>query len=241
MKKILLLLTLSAIVFSGCKKKTPVAPYYPPDSGDLQYTIEGVKDTTLEQTGQVKLQLFVKKISGTVESISLSVTGLPAGAQYVFSPGAGQVSYNAVVTFNTLRVPAGDYPIKIVGAGSKTGLKNFDMVLKVLPYSNPAVGLMGTFTETRNCSTTGSKTHSVNIDTSGGNNKIKMLGFYAGGTSYDVQAEINPSTKSITIPSQLISGATFAGSGTYTDSTITVNYTANNSVYNDACTAVLKR
>lgn len=242
MKKILLLLTLSTIVFFGCKQKEPLAPYYPPDSGALVYTIEGVRDTSVEQTGQVKLTLFIKKTSGTAESIGLSVTGLPAGAQYVFSPAAGTVSYYSVITFNTLRVKAGNYPIQIVGAGATSGIKTMNMTLKVLPYSNPAVGLAGYFTETGNCSQSGAKSNTVNVDTTGGvPNKIKMLGFYAGGTLYNIMADISPNTKTLTIPAQTLSSATFQGSGTYTDSTITVNYTVSNAVLHDTCTAVLKR
>ncbi len=241
MKNAIILLALSVVAFSACKKKHPLDPYYPNDGGDLQYTIEGVKDMTLEQTGMAKMTVFFKKVSGASEDLSLSMEDLPKGASFTYSPIVGSVSFNSVLTINTTRVAAGNYTVKVKASGAKSGIKTASFVLKVTPYTNGAIAILGHFNETGNCSQSNGVNNIVNIDTVSTINKVVIKGLYAGGTLYTLNATLDPSNSTITVPFQTNSQADFQGSGTYNDSTITIHYTVNNTLVHDTCSTVLKR
>ena len=69
-------------------------------------------------------------------------------------------------------------------------------------------------------------------------NEVKFKGFYY--PDYDVVATVNPATKTITIPKQLVHGVDIQGTGTYTAHEINVNYQITGTTINETCTTTFK-
>ncbi len=243
MRNTLLLFCLSAVLF-GCKDKETLTPYYDPNSGELDFVIEGLKDTTIEQQGDIFAPLYVKKISGTPSSVKLNATDLPKGVSITFDPESSAPPFNTFITIKTNRTPVGEYPITVTGFSDASGSKKFSFKLRVTPYSNAALGILGDFIETHNCSQGGNSSFDVNIiEDETTNNKVFIKGFWSGVWTNQVYATVNPDTKQISIPKQTTNGIEFTGSGTYSDNEITITYSAvgKSGTVNDNCTAVLKR
>lgn len=249
MKKILpfvVLVVLSGLLIWSCKKDEPLQPYYGADYGDLQYSIKGVRDTMLEQTGKVSFNLFVERTAGKYEEVGLSVKGLPEGMTATFALNEATPNYNTFITFEANQVDAGTYTIQIIGASQTTGQKYYDMVLTVLPYSNPALGLEGDFKEVRACSQTGDSSHAVNITpVLTGASKVKIKGLWIGGGTYTVEANLIQTDHTIHIPLQSVHNVTFQGNGTYSKDGLELNYTVKDTsisqIVNDNCTSIFTR
>lgn len=242
MKRIAALITLCVFVW-GCGKDPKPTPNYDPNTGDLVYTIDSVHDLTVEQSGTASMKIFVDRSKGTPEVLSLSTGTLPKGVTVSFSPASGTPSFNAVVNVQTDHADAGDFPISIKGYSQTTNLHDFDFTLHVTPYTDPSLGLEGTFTETRSCSQTGPGANPVTVkQVAGKAHTISITGIWADGTAYTAIATIDPTTKAITMPAQVLNGVTFTGTGSYTDyDHFTITYSVVGTVTNDNCTATYVR
>lgn len=244
MKKGIIIAVFAATCLFSCKDKETLTPYYNPNSGDLSYTVEGLRDTTIEQLGALNMQVFVKKLSGSAENVKLNASGLPAGIEISFDPSQSEPSYNTIATIKTTRAAVGTYPISITGSSSTTGLKTFTFNLKVTPYSNAALGEEGLFSESHNCAPSGSNNFDVNIIASKTmTDRIIIQGFWSGTWTNEIYADLDPKTGTINIPQQTSYGIDFKGSGTYNENKITITYTAvgKSGTVNDNCTATITR
>lgn len=243
--KILNLVALLSIItiFSCGDNGTTLVPQTDDDGGDFSYTINDLKDTSLERTDQVRFAIYVERVAGTPEKVVLSAEDLPDGMEVYFDPAnATDAPFNTFVHIKTTRVAEGIYKINIKGATPTTGVSNNYINIKVLPYSNDAVGLVGSYTEQGSCTQKGSLDESVNIivDESG-TNKIIMKGLFSSVQTNKISATLNKANKTLMIPEQMQNGVTYEGDGTYDDAKLVINYTVKGTTINESCSATLTR
>lgn len=221
---------------------TPLTPITD-DDGDFAYSVKNLKDTSLERTDDLRYLVFVEKTSGKPEKVVLSSENVPEGMDIFFEPVNGvDASFNTTMVIKTLRTPEGTYSVNIKGASPTTGITDNYINLKVLPYSNAAVGLVGDFTETANCSQIGNITEDVTIITDDATeNKIILRGLFSGVKTNEIYATIDPSNKTLTIPSQEQNSVIYSGDGTYDDNKLIINYNIKGTTINESCTSTLTR
>ncbi|MEZ5016650.1 MAG: hypothetical protein R2800_06330 [Flavipsychrobacter sp.] len=236
------LLISSLLVFAGtigCTKKTVNNPVYPSDSGAFTYTVEGIKDTTLERVGSATMPILVKKLTGGTERVTFSQFDVPDGMDVTMEKSIEEPSFNTFIKITTTRTKVGKYPIRITAASPTTGITEYKMTVTVTDYTNEATGLKGTFEEKGNCSATG---HDVNVVIASSQiNRIIIRGFWQGTMTNEVYADLDRNNKTLSIPSQTVFGITFTGSGTYTDNEMVINYTAKGTTVNQTCTSTFTR
>lgn len=237
-----IILVSALLLFVGivsCTKKTVNNPVYPDDAGAFSYTVEGIKDTTLERIGTVSMQILVKKLTGGTEKVTFSQFDVPDGMEVSMEKAIEEPSFNTFIKITTTRTKVGTYPIRITAASPTTGITEYKMKVTVTDYTNAATGLKGTFEEKGNCSTAG---HDVNVVVaSSQSDRIIIRGFWKGTMTNEVYADIDRNNKTLTIPSQTVFGITYSGSGTYTDNEMVINYTAIGTTVNQTCTSTFTR
>lgn len=233
---------LLALLIVACGKDDDVLQPINPSPGDFSYEISGFRDTMLERTDEVQYVIFVEKKSGETEKVVLSAENLPEGMDVRFDPGVAEASFYSNMYIRTERTPVGEYSINVKGAAPSAGINNNPVKVKVLDYSNAAVGVKGEYSENRNCSQSGSGTNNVTIvlDPSG-DNKLLIRGLLYGVMSTELNAFLDPATKTLTIPQQNQSSVTYEGDGTYEDDKISINYTVKGTTINESCTSTLTR
>ncbi|MCB0700153.1 MAG: hypothetical protein H6551_04130 [Chitinophagales bacterium] len=233
------------VMFSfSCKQNTlTLTPDPTKDTSSFTYDITGLRDTSLERTGEVRYVIFVERKTGKADNVVLSAHDMPAGMEVSFDPiSADTASFYTTVVVRNTRVTEGEYKINIKGASPKGGIKLRYVNVKVLPYSNNATGLVGYFTETGTCSQSGSVNNEVNVELDEtGPNKLIIKGLLSGVWTNDVKATIDPANKTINIPKQVQNSVTFEGDGTYDDDKIVINYTVKGATINESCTSTLTR
>jgi len=212
----------------------------------FDYTINGVNNVNVQQGNSGNLSLVVKKLSGTAETVNLSVSGLPTGATASFSSASGTPDFNSTLTINTTNsLAAGTYPITLKGQSATTGAKTFtfNLVVTGTTGGDCAQDAAGNYTSQDSC--TGSA--GAPVVTKTGTNQIKIASL-AGYLTYtiDVNATINCNNHTVTIPSQAITaipipGAMISGTGTFTNNTMTIHYTISVLTYTQTCKVDLSR
>jgi hypothetical protein len=234
---------LLTLLIASCGKDEPLTPYVPDGEGDFKYKISGLKDTSLERTDEVRYLINVEKEAGKAEMVVLSTEDLPKGMTVSFEPVNNEMaSYSTTLVIRNERVPEGTHKIKIRGASAGTGISSYFINVNVLPYTNPALGLKGSFTETGQCSQTGGVNENINIvvdETM--KNRVIIRGLFSGVMTNEIYADINPATKTLTIPQQEQNELTYQGDGTYDDDKLIINYTMTGVTINNNCTATLTR
>ena len=96
---------------------------------------------------------------------------------------------------------------------------------------------LGAFSAIETCGG-GNDTYDITILESGsGENAIIINNLY----DWDESASATVSGSSVTIPSQLLDGLTFSGSGTISDNTLTINFVVSNGTDSDSCNAICTR
>jgi len=227
----------------SCGKDTPLTPHTDPNSGKFDYQVTGLQDTSLERIGSVRYLVFVEKLSGKAETVILSAEDLPEGMEVIFDPAnAVEAPFNTTMVIKNTRVKEGDYKIKIKGASATAGINNYYINVKVLPYSNDAVGVAGSYTETGMCSPKGNISDNVNIVADETvKNRIHIKGIFSGVMTNTVYADIDPKTHTLTIPVQTVNSVSYNGDGTYDDDKLVINYTVAGITINETCTSTLTR
>jgi len=243
-KRFYILIAFIGILAWSCKKTDDnSAPYYEPNSGDLQYSVTGLHDTFVEQTGTVSIPLFVNRLIGRPENVNFNIPTLPTGITAWLTPSIGQPSFNTILNIETHKAALGNYAITLSGVSQTSGLKTFEMMLRVTPYSDPSLALEGEFKETRACNQSGNGDNKVTMEPiTGQANKVKMIGIWVGGSAYQVTVDANPINKTLTMAPQVQNGLTFVGSGYYIDeNSFTISYTVTGNLVNDNCTSTFNR
>lgn len=124
MKKILFALLLAPLFFTACKKDDPAN----------EFAINGIHDVNFATAGSNVLALAIVQTSGAQQPVTLTVTGLPAGATADIQPASGTPAFSSAITFSQGTAAAGTYPIHIVGTSSSF-TKSYDLNL-VVPALN---------------------------------------------------------------------------------------------------------
>jgi hypothetical protein len=238
------ILALSCLIaIASCKKGGDdfEPPVVTPDK--FAFKVDGVRDTSLERSGEVRLNLNVRLLSGKTEVITLGAADLPKGMKVTYSKAIGEPPFITQMVITTDRVLEGSYPIYVTDTTRFKDVQQQKMTVKIKPYSNMAVAYKGQFYEKRKC-TSDSMSYPVFIEPAEKFiNRITIKGFWTKVWSTVVYADLVPESKTITVPAQVIDGLTYSGLGTFNDDEIVINYTVKDSsgLVNETCTAVFTR
>ena len=239
-----LLLLLACLALFSCKKGKnsntgPINPIY----GDtLKFDILGLQDTTMEQTDTLEYNVQVQYIEGAKDIVTLAVSDFPASMTAGFYPQIDTPTFFSVIRIRTNHTDTGTYTIKATAAGLRYSKDYYIKIRVVAPPVNPASILAGAYLESGLCGQTGTVSDTVKITTvSPYYNKIQLQGLKTGTSSINVIADIDPSNNTLLIPYQSVSGQTFSGSGTYTNNTLTINYTYSSGPFLENCSTVLTK
>ena len=244
MKKALNILALSCLVaIASCKKGGD--DYQPPvvTPDKFAFKVDGVRDTSMERIGEVRLNLNVRLLSGKTEMITLGAADLPKGMKVSYTKQTGMPPFITQMVITTDKVLEASYPIYVTDTTRFKDVQMQKMTVKIKPYSNIAVAYKGQFIEKRKC-TSDSMSYPVFIEPAEKFvNRILIKGFWTKVWSTEVYADLVPESKNVSVPAQLIDGVTYSGIGTFNYNEIVINYTVKDSsgLVNETCTAVFTR
>lgn len=200
------------------------------------YTVNGVDDINIFQGQNDHWNLAILNRGRIYETINLAIEGLPQGTTATFSSPSGIPTFTSTVTFATTNTLPGVYPCKLLTTGTETKQNIYNFNLKVTKA--PICGLIQTFEGTSNCDNPFiSSITAIAPPIEDSINVVKIGNF--GGNSFTVDANVDCSTSSIVIPTQILSGGTItvSGSGTFTSgSVITINYNITVNGIPETCT-----
>lgn len=238
---------LAAGLIAGCKKGAP-----PPSDGNynpiynipIRFAVDGLQDIRLMQKDTADLLLHVKYISGTKQKVSVGVTGgMPSNVVVGFFPQIDTPDYYTVFRVITQNADTGTSVVTFE-AVADTITESYSFKLQVLPSpADDAPALTGSYTETGSCNVRGTVTNQVYVSTVPGTiNQVYIEGLWLDNSHFQVLGHLDPSGKTITIPSQTTNGMQFSGSGTYSDTEIHIVYQLQDGMLvNDFCTVVLTK
>lgn len=244
--RILTLVFLGAMLsISACNKNKGSHNLVDPpgaDSLDFTYTVNGVRDLTMEQLDEAEMKISIQKTSFQSEEVGLRIQELPRGMEVDFSPGYALASYPATIRFRTERVATGVYPLVLETYSAHTGIQSHPFQISVTPYSNHAEAFKAEFNENRQCDVTGEDTHSCFLEpVEGIINRIRIKGFWSPSWKSEIIADLQPETGKLNIPQQWVNQAMISGQGTYNDDTLRLEYTIQTNVFVDQCQSVISR
>lgn len=227
----------------GCKKGMM------PDNGNqnpsnntpIDFELVGVQDVTVFQHDTTELTVELKYLSGTKQNVSLGVNNLLDKYVISFTPATDTPSYFSTLRIITKGADTGTKSFQIVASSSKkTKAYNINVHVKK-DIINPAAKYVGTYEELGIC-TNSNPNHMISANVPQGSfGVLQFVGFWLGGSSYVINAQINTMNNLISIPSQLSNGMTFLGSGTINDSVFNVNYTVTAPFVNESCSVTLTK
>lgn len=238
-----LLIPLFAMASLSCRKSEPdLEPYYEPTYGNLKYLIQGVKDVSMERIGSANVNIYINRQEGKIENVMLTAINLPQGLSVTFTPNISLPSFNSTMTVKSTRVKEGTYEITVRGSSQTSGFTDVKMKVTILPYANAADGQVGLFKEQGLCSQGGIVGDTVDVvKDETFVNKIRIKGFWSGVWSNAVDAFMNTTNKTLTIPAQTLNGVTINGTGTYDDDEMKINYRVKGFTVDDTCSSTLTR
>lgn len=195
------------------------------------------------QTDTVIIPITVNLESGAAQMMSLGVMNAPTGLSVMVDPQVDTPGYDAELRLIGDMAEVGNHTIQL-RATALTFEKDYYFEVKVIPnLVNPALALVGEYTETGNCSASGA-VNNEKVEVSAVStvfNRINIKGIWKGGTFYTLTANINPDNQTIQIPSQTVNAIQFNGSGSYDGSKIELTYSASGTTVNETCTVTLTK
>ncbi len=225
MKKIaLFLLTLSAINFS-CTKQVKIPLSYNVTNDALQ---NGVLDIYIPDTATLDMPVLVKFLTGsTLDSVQLSLTGIPAGLSVSPTTFKALPTYTEDFVFTAQGVSLGNHQLTLTSSVSGQDPKTYNFNIIVLP-ANSANFFTGGLTTHNACSATDYQyTIGGFIADTTGINVLYINNFGGYGPEANARVTFDPYHGTVNVPQQTIgNGVQLHGSGTYTPTTLTINYTA---------------
>jgi hypothetical protein len=120
------------------------------------FEINGIRDVSLfHATLKDTLRISVSYVSGILEPVALSVTGLPTGVTATINPNSGTPDFGSNIYFSaSTTVPPGTYPIKITGTASHAS-KSHDVKLIVPAFNGYKFNMLDFHTHTLTATTVG--------------------------------------------------------------------------------------
>ena len=163
---------------------------------------------SVQPGGNVQATVTVTLASGATQSVSLSASGLPSGANATFNPSSGNPTFTSIMTISTSSTtPTGTYTITITGTG---GTKTATYILTVTT-TPPGTINVNTNLASATFALTGAATYSGSGTSWSQSNA--PIGDYTI-TYGDVSGYITPSSEKKT----LTAGGSITFTGTYTQS-----------------------
>lgn len=239
MKKLLLLLLL--FVAYGCKKDSSNQP-----KGQLEFDLVGLRDIVIEQSDTLEIPFEVKYLKGVNSTVTVVPISQFNKMSVLISNMQGVPSFNSVLRLVSFGQDTGEYVLTVRTSWtdlSNPPTKDYSISLKVVPNPvNPALAILGNYVETGSCSGAGSISHSVVVsEVKPFFNRINIKGLYAGGSFYNIKADIDPANQTLVIFPQEDQGMTFVGVGNYAANQISLNYQLSDGMISDSCYTLLSK
>ncbi|HRO43675.1 MAG TPA: hypothetical protein PL009_12630 [Flavipsychrobacter sp.] len=229
---------LGFVVLLGCKKNGDHTPFAP-----LQFEISGLPDTArMEQTDTTEILFSIDFVSGFKDRVALQISNLPSTISASFSSNIDTPSYSTVLRLVSHGADTGTYNIVITAADSRqTKIDSFKLRVNPTPV-NPALTLVGNYAETGPCTLAGSINNTVSIAAHTPEfNKVIFSRLWNNNPNTVLQADLDPVSQTISIPSQTVNSAVFSGTGFYSGNQIHINYTVEMGFTKDNCSVVLNK
>ncbi len=241
MKRIVLFFVALCAVMFSCSK------YRKPAHIPVSYAVENSQDTTpqdiyLPITGKKYVSVEVKFLTGnTTDSVTLEIKGLPQGITVSPQRSSGVPTYYYKYIYTTTNMPVGTYPVSIVATAPATEPKVYNFNLIVIPNDCAAL-----FPETMKGSNSCSDRSYAYTTTLESPNKNELIIHNLGGYGLETETHVilNCEQDSLYISSQNIgNGVIMEGKGTFTDSKLTIYYSAVTApgAAAEVCTATLSK
>ena len=235
MKNCVLLTILAFTLFAGsCIKNTN-----PP----LSYAVDTVSNVYVNQNDSLHLKLNVNFYTGNDhETVALTIKGLPPHVRLAQDTVKGIPTFTAdFLIYADSAAALGNYPVSLVTYSPTNGFRSYNFNLGVVHYLCGYYA-KGTYTGNNACRVT---TYPYTATaTSSGDTALNIVNIGGYGVNTNAFVRLNCNNDSVYIDRQVIgNGVTMWGRGTFTSSSIVINYIALNTPggFNDTCTAVLSR
>lgn len=239
MNRLLILVVCVCAIF-GCSKKedsTTSNNTVKPDSNAMAYVITGLTDINIGRTDSTTLALGITLTKGKQEKLTLSTSGLPTGVTGTFANPSGIPSFATTFTLKSNNAAGGTYPFKVIGTSASDSVKTYDLTLKINTPAGCVYELVGNYTSTYTCSSSGTQTSKV--DSTGVKDQISITNvpFFPG----TILANVNCTNKTLTIPSQVKMQFTISGSGTFTSNSMNIQYTVDYGSGTENCNSTMTK
>lgn len=113
--------TINVVGMSGTQNETSAVTLTvqgpaPPAAFDYEITVTGTSTLTVQQGQATAFNLQTSVISGSTQTVDLSVSGLPPASSYSLSTTSGEPPFGTTLNVQTsLNTPGGSYPLLITG------------------------------------------------------------------------------------------------------------------------------
>jgi len=212
MKKLSVLIFLvTAVIGLSCHKK----------SSNISFSVSGAQDITLaHDTVNAYLPLTVNLLSGPKDSVTIALTGMPAGVSITPAMLSGTAPYTGSFAITTSHVATGTYPITLTATSKSKVVKTYSFNLVITVPADCASSLTGLYSRTSSQHTTTYAENIEEVDQS----TVKILNFNGAGAGEDITATISCSTDSIVVAPQSSGPFSFYGKGIGSRSSISLTY-----------------
>lgn len=226
----------AAFAMNSCSKGT-VTPTDPTTTQKMYFSVNNLVDVNVKQYIDTTFYVApaVGFISGEQESITLTPTGLPAGVTVTPSSISGTPSFGGLFTFHAHMATTGSFPVKIVATTTSGTTKDFSFNVVAVPNSNCGASVAGNYSVQTVSSPVFSASAEASpmnaaVTTTSTDNVVIIPTIYAGFT-----AHLNCSAGTLTFDGYHTSDFDIsAGTGTYTDHKIILNYTLTQSPFSSS-------
>ena len=204
---------------SACKKEDDDAlsiPYVPP------YRVTGVVDFTLQKritsTASYTTYITVEYENGEQERVSLALENVPQGLHDTIRTPSGYPSYSSQISYIDSGVAPGNYAVKLITIGEKSGRREYPFNIQVLDVPNCSALVVGSYVASSSCTTSSAYAVTVQAVPSVAN-RVTISNLNNNGLQ--VYANVDCSNSSgggstyLTIPSQDVNGINYSGYGYY--------------------------
>jgi len=231
------LVVITCLTIFSCKKDNTT------NSSGFDYTVTSVQDIAIQQGGTTNVTWNIKRTKGVAELVRIKLSGLPTDVVSVNDVSDGTPDYKPYMDLKAMQdVPIGSYPITLTTSSTSTTPKTYQFNLLITSSTDCSLALLGRYNATSSC---GNAYGATIVE--GGNPSTVIINNFAGlGGDCNVAATLNCNNNTLTIPTQVAvirsyKNVSVQGTGTFTASSLTVNYIyySDSNVHN--CSTVLNK
>lgn len=222
--------SLIALLLCSCAKNTNHDPISPSPN----VTVSGIEKVYVPQNGTGHLRIEVGNKIGQ-EKISLGFKNLPAHVTADFSVTDGIPPYISYITFKAeTGADSGIFPVTLYAATAASGTKDYNVDLQLSLENLCTYAMNGIYVETTRC-LNGTGKHGVDTISAATDDRERIIITLEGAGK--IEAWVDCSDNSISIPAQYNSYGHVAGNGIFDENTVNIAYTING----NQCEATLTR